>query len=74
MQNPIESLATMLIDSADAPDLRVQVAELTAQLKAQDLTIASQARQIERLKLDVKFYYEGFTGKQLKVAEDALGG
>lgn len=73
MPNPIESLATMLLDSADAPELRVQVAALQATVKAQDLTIASQARQIERLKLDVKFYYEGFTGKQLKVAEDAWG-
>lgn len=73
MQNPIESVATMLLDAADAPDLRAKVAELEVTVTALTKENASQARQIERLKLDVKFYYEGFTGKQLRIAEDCWG-
>jgi hypothetical protein len=73
MKSPLAALTTTLFDAADAPELRARVSELETQLAARDLAIGRQARQIERLEADVKFYYAAFTGKQLTIAEDAWG-
>lgn len=74
MPNPIESLATMLIDSADAPELRAQVAELQAAVTA--LTAERDALRVENvhLRADYEFYLCAFCEKPVKVAEDAWGG
>lgn len=73
MQNPIDAITATLFDAADAPHLREENLALKATVTRLTAENMQQARQIERLKLDVKFYYESFTGKQLKAVDEIFG-
>ena len=67
------NIVTTLFDAADAPHLRAQVAELEAAVTRLTEQVARLERDNKRLTADAAFHFESFTGKQLKIAENAWG-